>query len=74
MKQPEPEFLTVAEASELLRVTRPGLIYMIKHDKLPGARKISEKLTSAWLIPMSAIKAHPNYIARKQRGQAAKAT
>lgn len=76
MNYKDDDLLTAEDAKPLLDVTTDeGVIYMIKHEQLPGARKADpKKRTSVWLIPFKAIKAHPKYIAQKKRGnQAAKA-
>lgn len=58
-------FVTVDEAAQTLGITLRGVLKMIERGELPGSRKVDEsKQTSAWLIPLDALKA-----AQKKRAQ-----
>ena len=48
------EYLTVAEATEVMGCTQGWVRHLLGEGKLPGARRIGQRV---WLIPASAAKA-----------------
>ena len=65
----EPAEMTVLQAAELFGVNVKSVRDWIHANKFPGARKIGEGRTSAWLIPTDEILAF-----KKERDQAKSTT
>lgn len=47
------EYLTVAEAVEVMGCTEGWVRHLLGEDKLPGARRIGQRI---WLIPVAAAR------------------